>query len=143
MKEKILRLYKFRNYYNRIIDRKETIEEYGEPLHSLTSTNFNPNDDVSAEHVFNYEPIIDENDHEVLPDYMVATSDENIILSRWWVIDSLRLRNGQYRCILLRDVIADYYNEVLSSTTFVEKAKLKVNNKLIFNDENMGFNQQR
>ena len=143
MKEKILRLYKFRNYYNRIIDRKENIEEYGEPLHSLTSTNFNPNDDVSAEHVFNYEPIIDENDHEVLPDYMVATSDNNIILSRWWVIDSLRLRNGQYKCILLRDVVADYYNEVLNATTFIEKAKLPITSKLIFNDEDMGFNQIR
>ena len=138
---KTLRLYNFRDYYNRIIERLETVEEYdtkGHHLHTLTAANFNPNDDVSTQHVFNFEP-----EDGIFPDYMLLCSENNDIISRWWIVDTVRTRNGQYNMTLLRDVVADYYQETLAATTFIEKAKLGINDPLIFNSENMDVNQIR
>jgi len=55
----------------------------------------------------------------------------------------VRLRNGQYRLSLYRDLVADYYEEILNAPIFVEKGPLSANNPLLFNQEDMTFNQIR
>ena len=133
-----LNLFTFNNYYNRIIKRHDTINEYAENgtlLHVFTSRNFNPNDGVSTTAIFNYKG--------TQPDYCVVTNDYNEIDSRWYVIEAVRTTGGQYQVTLYRDLVADYYNTAITSPCFIEKATLREDNPLIFNSENMTYNQIR
>lgn len=59
----------------------------------------------------------------------------------WYVIEFKQLRGQQFRAVLHRDVIADNYDKVLESTCFIEKGQLQPTNPLIFNREDMEFNQ--
>lgn len=77
------------------------------------------------------------------PDYMLCVNDDNSINSRWYVVEGVRLLTGQYRYELLRDVIADYYDQILTAPMFVEKALLPVESPFIHNKENMSFNQKK
>ena len=72
---------------------------------------------------------------------MIAVYEDNEINSRWFVIECIRLRNGQYRLTLRRDVIADNYDSVIHAPCFIEKATLSQDDPMIFNSENMSFNQ--
>lgn len=126
-------LYRYNNYYNRIVKKESTISDYGDPLVVLSNTNFNPNDGIAAEHIFNY--------YGETPDYMVAANTDNTINSRWYVIEAVRTRGGQYKISLMRDVVADWYDEIVNAPCFIEKATLGVNNPLIFNSEQMAYNQ--
>ena len=131
-----LYLYKYNNYYNRISKYAATIEEYdaiGTRLYAASGINFNPNDGIDAVQDFNY--------NGDTPDYVVVTDDSNTILHRWFVIEAVRLRGGQYRLKLYRDVIADYREQVLSATTYIEKATLTPDSNLIFNTENFSTSQ--
>lgn len=98
-----LALFHYNNYYNRIVKKKDTLDEYGVPLHMLYNANFNPNDGITAEHVFNYPA-----SYEDAPDYMLVLDTANNIISRWYVIESNRTAGGQFKVSLYRDVIADW-----------------------------------
>ncbi|MBO7696995.1 MAG: hypothetical protein J6T10_30565, partial [Methanobrevibacter sp.] len=63
------------------------------------------------------------------------------ILSRWFVIECDQTRGAQLKLKLHRDTVADFYDAVLDSPCFIEKAKLSGSNDLIFNSENMTYNQ--
>lgn len=137
-------LLKHSNYYNRIIKRYSTIEEYkSEILKSPYDEtekaifkdviNFNPNDGISTTWTVNW-------DYDI-PDYLIVTNDEDKIDSRWWVIEAVRNLIGQYTLTLYRDVISDWYDDIVGAPCFIEKATLGVNNPLIFNNENMTYNQ--
>lgn len=129
-----LYLFKYNNYFNRLLKVEQSIEGYGIPLHVLQNTNFNPNNGVSTTHIVNAEfP-------EGVPDYCVITND-SIIKSRWFIMEVRRIRAGQYRLELLRDVMAEYKTEILNSTAFIQKGFVPNSSPLIFNNENMGFNQ--
>lgn len=133
-----LNLFTFNNYYNRIIKRYDTINEYaenGELLHIFTDRNFNPNDGVSTTAIFNY--------RGTQPDYCVVTNEYNEIDSRWYVIEAVRTTGGQYMVTLYRDLVSDYYTTALYSPCFIEKATLGKNDPFIFNKENMTYNQVR
>lgn len=134
-----LNLFTFNNYYNRVNKRFETIEEYegaGVLLYSYSDRNFNPNDGVSTSFIFNY--------NGAQPDYCVVTNEYNEIVSRWFVIEAVRTRGGQYSVNLLRDLVSDYYTAVLNNPCFIEKATIKdIDSPLIFNKENMSYNQVR
>ena len=130
----VLHFLNYNNYYNRIIKKFDTIAEYSDyVIGSLTDTNFNPNDGVEATHVINW--------NNTIPNYMIAVYEDNEINSRWFVIECIRLRNGQYRLTLRRDVIADNYDSVIHAPCFIEKATLSQDDPMIFNSENMSFNQ--
>lgn len=130
-----LYLLKFNNYYNRIVQRYETIDEYGDyVLDVFTGVNFNPNNGVQAEQIVNYSG-------GDLPNYCIITDTSGEIVGRWYVIESIRVRAEQYRLLLYRDVIADWYDDVVSAPCFIEKATLQLGNPLLFNNENMTFNQ--
>lgn len=129
-----LYLFEYNNYFNRLLKVEQSIEGYGIPLHVLQNTNFNPNNGVSATHIVNADfP-------EAIPDYCVIT-ENGIINSRWYVMEVRRIRAGQYRLELLRDVMAEYKTEILNSTAFIQKGFVPNSSPLIFNNENIGFNQ--
>lgn len=73
----------------------------------------------------------------------MIVAEDSVIYSRWFVIDGDRLRNGQYRVSLLRDVIADNIESILTSPMFVERALLKENDDLIYNSEDILVNQKK
>lgn len=135
-----LYLLQFNNYYNRIVRFYSTAEEYIDYLCEggnaiIGNVNFIPNDGVSAQQDINW--------NGTAPDYILVVDDMGEINSRWYVIESVRLRNGQYRLSLYRDLVADYYEEILNAPIFVEKGPLSASNPLLFNQEDMTFNQIR
>lgn len=135
-----LYLLQFNNYYNRIVRFYPTTAEYEDYLCEggnaiIGNVNFIPNDGVSAQQDINW--------NGTAPDYILVVDDMGNINSRWYVIESVRLRNGQYRLSLYRDLVADYYEEILNAPIFVEKGPLSASNPLLFNQEDMTFNQIR
>lgn len=127
---------KYNNYYNRLLLREDNLTAYLPYMVSNTpvqNVNFIPGNGVNTIYTAN------------LPtgnaaDYLLVVEDNNI-KSRWFIIDSERLRNGQYSLTLRRDLLADYYEPLLNATAFIEKATLEDNDPLIFNKEAMTFNQ--
>lgn len=130
-------LLSYNNYYNRIVKKENSLEDYLEYEilgTRLSATNFNPNDGVNTTHIVN----IPDNTY---PDYLIVLDEENQINSRWFIIESNRIRGGQYSLTLHRDLMVDYYEDVVNAPCFIEKATLDINDPLIFNEEDMSFNQ--
>ena len=63
------------------------------------------------------------------------------IVSRWYILESVRTLNGQYKVSVRRDVIADYFNDIIDSPVYVLKGRLEAENPLIYNSERLQFNQ--
>ena len=126
----------YNNYYNRLILKEETIEDY-QPyvIYELPITNFNPNDFIDTKH------LLGAGDYDGTGDYVVITDENSNIVSRWFIIEAVRTRGGQYDLTLHRDVIADYFNIIITSPCFIEKATLSSDNPLIFNQEQFIANQ--
>ena len=95
---------------------------------------FNPNDNVSTEIICNDVPFN--------PDYLITFDENGAILQRWFVMRQYRNRQGQWKYVLRRDVLADNYDSVLSGTVYVEKAIIKdENSPLLLNSEGLSVNQ--
>lgn len=136
MKQTLYYLSGFNNYFNRQVKKPSATEvaEYQEWIvHSTNPTNFNPNDGVSTTMVVNY------TDTEL--DYMIASEDNVTISSRWFVIERKRNLAGQYTVTLRRDLMADYFQEIITSPCYIERAMLDIGNNLIFNSEGNSYNQ--
>ena len=133
-----LYLLQYNNYFNRTIKKYDTLQEYldNETLvnYIQNATLFNPNDGINATlttPLQTYGGI----------DYVVATKD-NIITSRWFVIESTRLQGGQYKLSLKRDVIADNFDEIINNADcYIERGWCNVSNSAIYNSEPLTFNQ--
>ena len=161
---KAIILYNYNKYFNRIIKRLNTFAEYQALITSQGANqpaaykgllredfNFDHNDGINAYKVVN---IADDEDtffKTEHPDYMVieeeynsGTVEEPAItkkLSRWFILDLVKNRGGQFRFSLRRDVLADFYSEVTSAPCFVEKGNLNAVDPFIFNKEGFTFNQ--
>lgn len=129
----------FNNYYNRIVKKFDTLAEYLTlPYYDnvlTASIAFNPNDGVQTKQVANV-PV----GNEFTYDYCIL-AEGNDIISRWFILDAKRNLNGQYSLSLKRDLFADSYEPVLDAPAFIEKATLDFNDPMIFNSEEMTFNQ--
>lgn len=125
----------YNNYYNRIIKKEDDLNGYLPYLLDTikTNINFNPNDGVSTTQILNW------NDSS-FPDYIVV-ADYDEIISRWFVIEMSRTRTGQYSLTLKRDLIADHFEPIINAPCFIEKATLNQDDPMIFNSEDMTFNQ--
>ena len=131
-------IFNYNNYYNRILKINNTIEKYGMPIHALYDVkDFNSRDMVNTEHLFGSNI----NSYDGSGDYAVITDENNTIISRWFIIEATFLRQGQWKLILRRDLLADFYNEVINADTFIEKATLAYDDPLVFNNENFEVNQ--
>lgn len=128
--------YKFNNYYNRIIKRYDTLEEYGTPLAIQQDCNFVHGDGVNSTFTFNKALNINDT-----PDYIVV-KDYNNKLSRWFVTNSFKTRDRQDKLALRRDLISDFYGDIVEySPCLIRKGYVPQNNPLIFNDEGVQYNK--
>ena len=149
----ILFLRGFNNYFNRVIKKYSTLDDYRNESSSyidLANINFNPNDGVATELIVGNENQKENNvplDWENIgtPDYCVCYEQDgnsSSIVSRWYVLESERTRTGQYRLALKRDVIAEHFDQIKTAPCFVEKGMVKsADDPLIFNNESMTYNQ--
>ena len=130
-----LYLLKFNNYYNRIVKRINNINDVNENILAAFEgiTNFNSNDGITTKQVVNY--------NGDLPDYVVVTSPDSQINSLWFVIESVRTRGQQFEMTLYRDVISEWYDDIVEAPMFIEKATVGLGDTAIFNNENMTYNQ--
>lgn len=127
---------KYNNYYNRILKRELSIASYTEFIHFVYErVNFNPNDGVDTNLV------VGAGEYDGEGDYLIVADDRDQIKSRWYIIEAVRTRAGQYQVSLHRDLLADYYDDMISAPAFIEKAIVPDSNPLIYNSEMMSFNQ--
>ena len=155
----ILLLKGYNNYFNRIVKRESSIANYKSASTSYleyTTVNFDPNDGIATTLIVggpNQKQTVTINSQEVTkildfedmgsPDYLVA-HENNVIKSRWFINECVRVRGGQYRLALKRDVLVDFNEQVMNSPCYVEKGFISdVNNPLLLNAEGMSFNQQK
>ena len=130
-------LLKYNNYYNRRIKRFANVTDYSSYIVAQINetANFNPGDGVTTTFVFNLADDINAN-------YLLAVdANDSSKFTRWFILDAVRLKSGQYRLELRRDLIADVLTDLYDAPMFIEKATLPIDNPLIFNSENMTFNQ--
>ena len=125
----------FNNYYNRQLKVLGTLSEYLTYVVGQTEgdRNFNPANDITVKFISN-------RDRGEIGDYMLAV-DDGVIVSRWYILNGDRTRQGQYQLTVRRDVLADYYTQVLTAPCFIEKATLDTGDPMIFNKEDMTVNQ--
>lgn len=151
----ILFLRGFNNYHKRTIIKFSSLSEYQARSASYLNyegINFNPNDGVVTDLVVGSTNQKENSkyldfDENGSPDYLIcyevdATTKEAIIKSRWFVLESVRVRAGQYHLALKRDVMADNMDWLKTSSVFVEKGIIfNEYSPFIFNSENMTYNQ--
>lgn len=130
---------KYNNYYNRIVKKFDNIDDYmdymidGSPTQTVL---WNPGDGVDTVQVLNMNQMSD------VPNYCVVCSDNDVIDSRWFVLDTTYNRRGQVIVTLRRDLIADGLDKVLSSPAYIEKAWVSnLQDPAIYNSEDIQFNK--
>lgn len=133
----------FNNYYNRQIKLPEAtnVNEYADYFATSAAeevATFNPNDGVMTSLVVNYPNDLNDN---VDIDYLLVATSTGTILSKWFVLDRRRLREGQWEITIRRDIVSDNYDRVINTPCFIEKATLNADSPLLWNKENMAFNQ--
>lgn len=135
-----LYLLQYNNYYNRLLKRENTLNEYKQysPFAVLGIRNFNYADGVSTQQTVNYDwdPAL-----YGMPDYAVLVDDEENVVCRYFIIDMVYQCKGQYVATIYRDLVADYYLELLNAPIFIEKGPLADSDTFIYNNEDMTFNQ--
>ena len=134
--------YTFNNYYNRQTKRYNTKAEYDAMAIGIgnKTANFEFNDGVNTTTGMT---ALQWNALSAIPDYMLLcdTTEKNNILSRWFVIEAKLECGGNYTLYLRRDLVADFYDAVVNAPAFIEKATLNTMDPLIWNSENMTYNQ--
>lgn len=126
----------YNNYFNRKLLKLDNISDYKQYV-VLTADNisFNPNDGRQTTQILNkYEK----------GDYLICTETKDeveTIVSRWFILEANRTRQGQYNLSLKRDVLADNLDVIEEAPMFIEKAMLQDTDKMIVNNEGMQFNQ--
>ena len=141
-----MRLYllHYNNYYNRKLKVLTSLSSYvsyavSNTVPYVTETNFNPNDGVMTEQIIGSGSVPWTYGD---PDYIVAANDNGTqIVSRWYVLEAIRLRYGQYKLKLRRDVLADYKNIIMTAPAMIAKGMLSISDDGIFNPESMNFSQ--
>lgn len=131
-------IFKYNNYYNRILKKENTLEEYGDVIYSCEPQSFNSNDGINTELLLGdiYNPYSGEGD------YLIVTDEDDNILSRWFILEvRFETARNQWRVTLRRDLLVDYYDYYINTDCFIEKATLSSDDPLVFNEENMTFNQ--
>ena len=132
-------LLNFNNYYNREYKRLLNIDDYLPYLkYSWSNVNFNPGDGITTSIPVNYDGEVN---YLVLTDNAIpGTVGEEVIVSRWFIIESKFTRMGQRVLTLRRDVLVDY-STMATATVYAERGYVPNTNNLIFNSEGNSYNQ--
>ena len=139
-KNRIVLLENFNNYFNRkVLYGISTLDDYtslSTAYEIFDTINFNPNDNVSTEIILNYFKT------DLSPNYCLVLEDASTTLvSRWYVIETSRTRNGQYKLKLKRDLLVDYFTSIQNAPIYIHRAYIDDTDPFIFNSEGMSFNQ--
>ena len=137
-------LERFNNYFNRKLIRKETLEDYQSASQdsyipvdangNMTPFDFNPNDNITTEIICNGLTFD--------PDYFLLLDADGDIVSRWFVLEQKRNRQGQWLYFLRRDVLADSYEEIAEAPIYVERGVIQdISSPLLLNNEDLRVNQ--
>lgn len=143
----------FNNYFNRVVKKYNTIADYKSHSTSYleyTGINFDPNDGVATVLIIGSPTQLESNaplawDLNGTPDYLICYETVNnspVIRFRWFVLESEKTRDGQYKIALKRDVLAEHYSEILEAPCFIEKGIINnISDPLLLNSENSSVNQ--
>lgn len=134
-------LYNFNSYHNRVLKKFDTLNEYttGYSYDVIANANFDYKDGVTSSVTYNLGTGFN---FDNSPNYALVVDNNNGILSRWYVVDGVKTRGGQYVLTLLRDGIADYFGDIKNAPMYLEKGSLKLSDMpFIFNSEDINFNQ--
>ena len=143
----VIQYLKYNNYFNRRIKIETSYADYASNSDAnmvQLDANFNPGDQVITHHICGkYQGTGNLTEQQFEFDYLVVYSDDTYynIVSRWFIIKADRVRGGQWNLTLKRDVIADKYDDVISAPAIIERARVSMDNPLIFNSENFSFNR--
>lgn len=130
--------YKYNNYNNRRLKKEETLTAYSPYLvYSELQTNFNKADGVTTQVTVGR----DGNAYASNADYVIYSKDGLTIDSRWYIVESHYNRGGQFICVLHRDIVADFKDDILNAPAFIEKAILPSNSIFTLNQEPIATNQ--
>ena len=130
-------LLNYNSYYTRQIKKLSTISEYSKYIvKSFTNINFIFNDGVNTTQILNYNPA-----GNIINYCIVEDLDNNSELSRWFIINSIRTRKGQYQISLHRDLIADNLKLSVLSTSYILKAYAKYGEPAFYSDEQIDTSQ--
>lgn len=139
----------YNNYFNRTIKKLDTVSAYTTADSNnvvCTDINFVPGDGIITSLVLGkgqnpaalFTGSKDNFDYLVVYDSGTGTP----IISRWFIMEERRTREGQYEFTLRRDVIADNLTHVLNSNVYIEKGNITdITSPFIFNKENLEVNQ--
>ena len=132
-------LLNYNNYYNREYKRLLNIDDYIDYMkYSWSNVNFNPGDGITTSIPVNYDGEVN---YLVLTDNAIpGTVGEEVIVSRWFIIESKFTRMGQRVLTLRRDVLVDY-STMATATVYAERGYVPNTNNLIFNSEGNSYNQ--
>ena len=123
----------YNNYYNRIVKFETSLANYLEyEVHRQLGVNFSFEDNIRTMFTPNANNV---------GNYVIVADEYNDIHSRWFIMESKYQRNGQHTVHLRRDVIADNIVPIMTAPIFIEKATLNSLDPMIFNAEDMTFNQ--
>ena len=133
--EYTLQAIKYNNYYNRQLKIADNYTEIDPHPYWEEGIYFNFSDGVNTTQVV--DDLVEDKDYCILYELGGLAS----LHSRWFIIDAEYQLNGQTVLTLRRDLLADFAPQILYAKAFIEKGWLQANNNLIFNTEQMTFNQ--
>ena len=140
---KYLYFLKYNNYANRVMKSEDTVDDYlggtGSPnlIRMVEDVKlWNPNDGIMT--VYTSPSGVD---FSTEPDYLITSDDGYTIDTRWFVVETVRVRRGQFQCTLRRDVFAEAWADLMSSTAYISRAILPNSSALNFNPEPISVNQ--
>ena len=154
----ILLLKGYNNYFNRIVKQEASITAYKTASTSYLeypNVNFDPQDGIATTLIVGGPTQQEEVNipgrptlNRVLqfdqlgnPDYLIVHDNTNIV-SKWFILESVKIRQGQYKLALKRDVLADFNYFLKKAPCYVEKGTItNPQNPLLFNSEGMKFNE--
>lgn len=140
-------LLSYNNYYNRLFKIEDSLSAYLAAAASYTlldNINFNPADGVTTSMIVGKGQAPFTTWESGSPDYLIVykTTTEDIIISRWFILDEDRTRDGQWKISLRRDLLADFNEELATAPIYVEKGIInELDNPLLLNNEGLQVNQ--
>ena len=95
---------KYKNYYNRQAKVAGTSsEDYANYIIDQSSNiDFNPNDGIWSQLVFEF-GLADFSEDKI--DYLLVCDEDEVIQSRWYIIETTRLRERKYRLNVEKEVL--------------------------------------
>ena len=137
-------LLSYNNYYNRQVKKEfTTIAQYINAGYQvgldILNHNFEFKDGINSELIVNQAFVEGEPDYVLIAERNVDGTDGDF--SRWFIIDSDKIRGNQYKFTVRRDIAVDHNNLLLNSTYFIERGWVNNSSDLIFNDEGQKYSQ--